>query len=86
MERKAKKKKRITPKEKRIKVRIRAKQVVHYDQEVMMTEKEFEKVKLFEGDIVDHSAEGYGVLEGHIDPGNILAADNEYTDVTVDQA
>ena len=71
----------------KIKVKIKAKQVIEYNQDVEMEVEDFEKVKHLEMDHVGewHKADrdAYSVLEGYIDCSNIFDCESEYTDVTV---
>jgi hypothetical protein len=70
-----------------IKVNIKAKQVIEYNQEVEMEKEDFEKVKHLDMDDVGewHKAdkEAYSVLEGYINFADIFDSEREFTDVTV---
>lgn len=71
--------------DKKIKVRIRAKQVVEYDQEVEMSKPEYDT--LMDADDTDISrrenSKAFSILESYITMTEILDAEDEFTDVEI---
>lgn len=69
-----------------MKVNIKCKQVVEYDQTVEMSEEDFEALSDIFGDDVSerYDLSLYYILEGCIDPADICSADMEYLSVEVE--
>lgn len=70
----------------RVQLTIRCKQVIHYDQQVLVTPEEAKILKSLEYDEVSErrNSEAYSILEGYINPMEILDCDREYTDVEIE--
>lgn len=68
-----------------MRVTIKCKQVMHFDQEVEMTKEEFEKLmNCDDNDIMQRNhPQEYSILEGYINFSNVFDSDSEFTDVEV---
>lgn len=69
-----------------IKVRIQCKQMMHFDQEVEMSESDYEKIKDFDMDSIDEHGsmrQEYSIIEGHIDFRDVFDSDSQFEDITI---
>lgn len=63
-----------------MKVNIKCRQVVTYNQDVEMSQDDFEK---FEDSDIDVTGKDFYLLQGYIDSSDVFDAEDEYTDVEV---
>lgn len=71
--------------EKKVTVTIKCKQVMHFEQQVEMSQEDYEKVKDLDYEDVHEirEREQYSVLEGYLNFNDILESDDEFLDVQI---
>ena len=71
--------------EKKVSVTIKCKQVMHFEQQVEMSQEDFDKVKDIDFDDVHEirNREQYSVIEGYLNFMDILESDDEFLDVQI---
>jgi len=71
-----------------MKVTVKAKQVIEYNQDVEMTEEDFVNLKDIRMDdiSIDSDPQLYFMLERYIDPSVIFCSDEEFKEVSVEKA
>lgn len=69
--------------DKKVTVWLRCKQVVHYDQQVELTQEEYDLLSNINDSTVSkhHNTEEYNIIQDNIDNQNVLDTDWEFTDV-----
>ncbi len=71
--------------EQKVLVTIKCKQVMHFEQQVEMSQEDFDKVKDIDFDDVHEirNREQYSVIEGYLNFMDILESDDEFLDVQI---
>jgi len=67
----------------KVKVEIRCKETVHYNQIVEMDKADYEKLKDLSGDDVSEPSEEFNLIRDYIDPRDVFDSNNEFESVEV---
>ena len=67
----------------KIKVKITAKQVIHYSQEVEMDLEDYKQVEKLDNEDIENYKPEYEIIDDYINKQDVCFSDDEYLDVTV---